>query len=90
MELILGRQVIRPEIAGLMGAYGAALYAKEHEEEGKSTDLLSKEEIKDFSISTSGKRCDKCPNHCLLTIIILFLTEKALSAVTGVKGVVGK
>ncbi|MDI9489058.1 MAG: acyl-CoA dehydratase activase-related protein [Bacillota bacterium] len=68
MELILGRQVIRPEIAGLMGAYGAALYAKEHEEEGKSTDLLSKEEIKDFSISTSGKRCDKCPNHCLLTI----------------------
>ena len=68
MELILDREVIRPEIAGLMGAYGAALYAKEHEVIGDKTWLLTQEELKKFSMSSSNRRCDKCTNHCLLTI----------------------
>jgi len=68
MEQILGRNVVRPEISGLMGAYGAALYAKEHEEEGKLSALLSKEDLDNFSINSYVKRCEKCTNNCLLTI----------------------
>jgi predicted CoA-substrate-specific enzyme activase len=84
IELILKREVIRPKIAGLMGAYGAALYAKEHEvresikradtegkplneREGVST-LLPREALNNFSISSSCRRCEKCTNHCLLTV----------------------
>ena len=66
MELILGRKVIRPEISGLMGAYGAALYSKEHEAE--SSTLLDKEELMNFNMIASCRRCEKCTNHCLLTI----------------------
>jgi len=68
MEQVLGRNVVRPEIAGLMGAYGAALYAREHEEEGKPSLLLSKEALDKFNMTSSVRRCDKCQNNCLLTI----------------------
>ena len=68
MELILERKVIRPEIAGLMGAYGAALYSKEHEEGEEATSLLSKEELTGFHMRSFGRRCEKCTNHCLLTV----------------------
>lgn len=79
-ELISGREVIRPDIAGLMGAFGAALIAKERYEaetieqmENKlaripGTTLISQEELKAFSADTSIMRCDKCGNHCLLTV----------------------
>lgn len=79
-ELISGREVIRPDIAGLMGAFGAALIAKERYEteifetqENKSartpgTALISKEELKAFQADTSISRCEKCGNHCLLTV----------------------
>lgn len=75
IELILGRRVIRPEIAGLMGAYGAALYSKEHEnaeweekQEDMVSTILSNEALSSFSMSSSCRRCEKCTNHCLLTI----------------------
>ena len=77
MELILGRKVIRPEIAGLMGAYGAALYSKEYEAKESevkteveilSSSILTEEALIDFNISSSCRRCEKCTNHCLLTI----------------------
>ena len=68
MEIILDREVIRPEIAGLMGAYGAALYSKEHETKGETSSLLTGEELLEFNMSSSSRRCDKCTNHCLLTI----------------------
>ncbi|NLL72320.1 MAG: 2-hydroxyacyl-CoA dehydratase [Clostridiales bacterium] len=68
MEIILDRKVIRPDIAGLMGAYGAALYGKEHDLEGEMGSLLNSEELLDFKTISSNKRCDKCTNHCLLTI----------------------
>ena len=51
-----------------MGAYGAALYAKEYEEEGKCSTLLPKEALVNFSMTSSARRCDKCANSCLLTI----------------------
>ncbi len=71
-ELLVGRDVIRPDIAGLMGAYGIALLAKQQYEanldmEYKST-LATLKEIKSLKIETSHIRCNKCENHCLLTI----------------------
>ncbi|MBP3888182.1 MAG: 2-hydroxyacyl-CoA dehydratase [Cellulosilyticum sp.] len=67
MELVLGRDVVRPDIAGLMGAYGAALLAKERQG-SKVHELLSKEELKALEIKKSPTRCKGCENRCLLTI----------------------
>jgi len=67
-ELISGRVAVRPEIAGLMGAYGAALIAKERYREGEKSTLLSKEALSDFTLKASNRRCDKCQNQCLLTV----------------------
>ncbi len=71
-ELIVGKDVVRPDIAGLMGAYGVALLAKEQYEanfdmEYKSS-ILKLDELDKLEISTSHVRCNKCENHCLLTI----------------------
>ena len=65
-ELVSDRNVIRPNIAGLMGAFGAALIAKEENIE-KST-LLNLTELNDFYCTTNLTRCKMCTNHCLLTI----------------------
>ena len=71
-ELIVGKNVIRPDIAGLMGAYGVALLAEEQFEsnfdmEYRST-ILKTEELDSLSIQTTHTRCNRCENHCLLTI----------------------
>ena len=71
-ELIVGQDVIRPDISGLMGAYGVALLAKEQYEsnldmEYKST-ISTPEEIDKLEISVSHTRCNRCENNCLLTI----------------------
>ena len=71
-ELIVGRNVVRPDIAGLMGAYGVALLSKEQYEanldmEYKST-ILMNDELDKLEITTSHIRCNGCENHCLLTI----------------------
>ena len=71
-EKIVGKDVIRPNIAGLMGAYGVALLAKEQYEanldmEYKST-LLKENELDSLDIKISQARCGKCENNCLLTI----------------------
>ena len=71
-ELIVGKNVIRPNIAGLMGAYGVGLLAKEQYEanldmEYRST--ISKiEDLDNLKIETMHTRCNGCENHCLLTI----------------------
>lgn len=67
-EKIAGREVIRPDIAGIMGAFGAALIAKERFKQDYKTSLLSKDELNEFKIDTSMKRCGLCGNNCLLTI----------------------
>lgn len=67
-ELVSGREAVRPEIAGLMGAFGAALIGKERYEEGYESTLLAKEALDNFNITTSHKRCKRCGNQCLLTI----------------------
>lgn len=71
-ELIVGRDVIRPDIAGLMGAYGVALLAKQQYEtnldmEYKST-ILTLDELDNLKVEVSHVRCNTCENHCLLTI----------------------
>ena len=63
-ERELGKNVIRPSIAGLMGAYGAALYSKKLNE----TKLLSKEELAGFVHSAKAATCHGCTNNCRLTV----------------------
>lgn len=67
-EKISGCHAIRPDIAGIMGAFGAALIARERYEEGDSTGMLSIEQINDLSFDTKLSRCQGCTNNCLLTI----------------------
>ncbi len=67
-ELITGREAIRPDISGIMGAYGAALIAKERYVEGDETTLLSRSLLAEFTVQAENQRCDRCTNRCLLTI----------------------
>lgn len=67
-EQISGCNVIRPDIAGIMGAFGAALIAREHHEENYKTSMLSISEINSLTFDTELSRCQHCTNHCLLTI----------------------
>ncbi|MDE6728271.1 MAG: acyl-CoA dehydratase activase, partial [Oscillospiraceae bacterium] len=66
-ELIVGRNVIRPDKAGLMGAYGAALVGLERDD-GKPSEIAKAEELDGFKPEKSTARCGKCSNNCLLTI----------------------
>ena len=66
-ELITGREGIRPDIAGIMGAFGAALVARS-KYEGQKTNMLSLDEIAALSFETSMVRCRGCTNSCLLTV----------------------
>ncbi len=67
-EIISEREAVRPDIAGLMGAYGCALIAKEHYKEGIKTSLLSLAEANKITTDVRKIRCGKCTNNCLLTI----------------------
>lgn len=67
-ELLAKRQVVRPDIAGLMGAFGAALIAKERYVEGYSSTLLDRQALQELSLETQHTRCRGCGNNCLLTI----------------------
>ena len=67
-EKEMGVEVVRPDIAGLMGAFGAALYGKKHVEDNHKSTFLNYQELKNFSQKTSTVTCQGCGNHCLLTI----------------------
>ena len=67
-EKISGCEAIRPDIAGIMGAFGAALIARERYEDTPHTTMLSIEEIENLKVETKLSRCQGCTNHCLLTI----------------------
>ncbi len=68
IERILSRQVVRPDIAGNMGAFGAALISRERSAPGSKSNLLSRKMLDSFSVSSSHARCKGCENNCLLTI----------------------
>ena len=63
-----GREVLRPSVAGLMGAYGAALYAKEHCAAGAKSTVLTAKELARFSHTVQAMTCKGCNNHCRLTV----------------------
>ena len=67
-EKIAGVHAIRPDIAGIMGAFGAALIARERHESGYRTTMLTIDAINELSYTTKLARCQGCTNHCLLTI----------------------
>lgn len=67
-ELISGREAVRPDIAGIMGAFGAGLIARDKYTEGYQTTLVSREEMNALEIKSTMARCQGCTNHCLLTI----------------------
>ena len=76
-EKEIGRNVVRPNIAGLMGAFGAALFAKEHCPE-KST-VLNAEEVADLKHESKSAVCKGCTNNCRLTINIFNGKDKLIS-----------
>ena len=67
-EIVSGREAVRPDIAGLMGAFGSSLIAKERYESGEVSTLLSSDKLDNLVIETSMGRCKQCANQCVLTI----------------------
>lgn len=67
-ELISKRKAVRPNISGIMGAFGAALIARENYTKEHASTLVKKDEIEKFSVDTKLKRCGRCANNCLLTV----------------------
>ena len=67
-ELSVGRQVVRPDISGLMGAFGAALIAKERWDGVSVCQLINARDLADFSVQIETRRCPGCGNHCLITV----------------------
>ncbi|OQA62979.1 MAG: R-phenyllactate dehydratase activator [Spirochaetes bacterium ADurb.Bin269] len=72
-EKISGRDVFRPDVAGLMGAYGAALIALDQWRDAGAfadarTGLATPEQLENFAVQLETRRCGKCSNNCLLTI----------------------
>ena len=68
IERIIGKEVVRPDIAGLMGAYGCALIAKENYVKDTSSTILTKDALETFRVEHTNGRCNGCENKCILTI----------------------
>lgn len=68
MEIVAGREVIRPDISGLMGALGAALVARERCSSDQLSTLFTLPQLSGFGFKASTRRCEGCSNQCLLTI----------------------
>ena len=96
-EKIAGVEVYRPDVAGLMGAYGSALIAydqwldltapKPGEPEGTVHEVHSGiaklEDLESFKVSLELKRCGKCQNNCLLTINTFSTGSQKRTFITG-------
>ena len=67
-EKIAGCEAIRPDIAGIMGAFGAALIARERYLQCQGTTMLSLEDIEALEYSTTMTKCRGCTNNCRLTV----------------------
>jgi len=67
-ELVTQRQVIRPDIAGIMGAFGAALIAREKYKAKQGSTILKSEALNNFHTETHTRHCGLCGNNCLLTV----------------------
>ena len=82
-EKIVGKNVIRPDIAGLMGAYGMALIAKEQYETNLDMEyystILKQDELDKLDIKINHTRCNGCENHCKLTVNIFSNGKRYIS-----------
>ncbi len=78
-ETEMGVQVIRPSIAGLMGAFGAALYGRKKAVDQKRSSLRSKQELEEFSHTVTSATCGLCTNHCHLTVNLFPGQQKYIS-----------
>lgn len=77
-ELISGREAIRPNLTGLMGALGAALIAKE-QYNGQISKISNLEELENFSYTSKKANCGRCGNNCSLNINIFPNGERYIS-----------
>ena len=68
LEQITGRNVIRPNIAGIMGAFGSAIIARERYVESEKSEMIELSNIDSFEVETSMRRCKLCGNRCMMTI----------------------
>ena len=67
-ELLTGREVIRPDIAGVMGAYGAALLALDRAGADGVSTVLDRKALNTLVVKLTKANCGRCSNNCLLTI----------------------
>ena len=77
-EIVTEKEVVRPEIAGLMGAFGCALIAREKQVNEKSS-LISWEELRNLKYEIRHRRCKGCTNNCLLTVNVFSEDNKYIA-----------
>ena len=78
-EKVSEKNVVRPDIAGLMGAFGCSLIARERYNQDYKTTLISKNKIEEFKMESIFRRCGKCGNNCLLTVNKFSTDEEFIS-----------
>ncbi|QWW19406.1 2-hydroxyacyl-CoA dehydratase [Schaalia sp. 19OD2882] len=78
-EVLTEREVVRPDIAGLMGAYGAALTARMHDSGEGESSLARLEDLEGFCVTSESKTCRLCQNHCRMTISTFSNGERHVS-----------
>ncbi len=69
MEKLTGHDVTRPDLAGLMGAYGAALLSCENSSDDARSTLLDRDSLSSFEVKGRSYRCRKCGNNCAITML---------------------
>ncbi len=89
-EKEMGVEVIRPDIAGLMGAFGAALYGKAHAKPGARSSVLTLAELEAFTQKVNTVQCNGCGNHCQLTVNVFADGKRFISGNRCDKPVTGK
>ncbi len=89
-EKEMGVEVVRPDIAGLMGAFGAALHGKSLAKPGQKSTLLTRQELLEFSQKTQNVQCNGCTNHCQLTVNTFAGGRRLISGNRCEKPVTGK
>lgn len=67
-EQLTGVNAVRPDIAGCMGAYGAALLARDRAEADGISSILSADQVASLTVTQRHARCGRCSNNCQLTI----------------------
>ena len=79
-EKITGHEVVRPDISGIMGAFGAALIAKTGHVAGETTQMLMGADLENFHAESATRHCGLCGNNCLLTVNTFFASKPPSNA----------